>query len=1251
MHPRLCRTAAQFWSATLMLVALALPQMASGQTLVPRTFVRDDANYPTGNNRTHDDNELTNRFGFATGYSVVFVPARFIPDEPHGAYSVRIDMNNDGHWEYNDVRNVKIPLSVSFNYPVPAIGTTGSATIKVDIRSGINGSPVWTGYLPVTTLPNPQVTYRSPQGDALTGYLSADGILDRPLVIVEGVDNGNISWPARYFGQLHTEIQDYLRPAGFDVFVYNYADGGADIRQNAMGLLGALMELDETTTVPTRVLGISMGGVVSRYALAWAEQQGVRHACDMFVSADAPQQGAWLSVEFQNWLKSGAADGMFGDEISAQLSTPASLQLLRVNRFDTGNAIPTKDTEIDGSPVYEAFFNELNALNGNGYPHLTRNIAVSNGRGDIGAHSLASCHPETFIYQPFVEVFLEGALVHTQYLDEYDLLAGSWQPAFADIDVVEGSSYVMSFLHFITVFVDWKVDFGQYAPNFVWANSALDLWDVTWASGNNFGDIVNWGSTKFDEIYVNSTTNHFHDDFPDQLGAIVLGRILSPPPPLVVPSVAYPTIQSAVDASNVPYYNHEVHVLPGTYTETTRRNILGANVDAAVFMGNQTRLIADGAPGQVVIDPALAGAYGVVAANVSGFRIEGFTVRGAVEGIKVLFANPANPATTIADCDVSGCQTGVWVYDADVVVSGGTIEDNTVNGIFVQNSSDVSVLGTTCRDNAEAGIYLDYGAGGEVRDCVLEGNDIGVLQGSFGMELGIFDSEFRDNSGAAIDLSGEPSDVWDNRLFDNGIGVRVAGESSDVDGNVIVRGSIGIVTESQEPNDLDSNTIVGMSNTGIQLDNDEQNTLDHNIIVGCGVGVRDMNQLDSFVSCNDVFGNGTNYTGMTNPTGTNGNISVNPRFCDPASDDYHISTASACQPGNGSCGLIGALSGVCPPDAAHSTVEFFSATGALMVVPNPAAWDDGGPTGDLRFQVTVRDATDALLPNVRVTWVLAPQMAKCSGWVNSKITNATGTVTIDAKGGGYGTSEIQAQIGNGPEYVSLTGTATTRSPDYDRASGNGVVNLADFVVFSDEYLDVVPTLYHDYDNNGDVGLGDLVIFSKAFSTGNSCVLAGGSMPGGGGGSAGSLSTSTGLDMGSVDALLAHLDGLPVGEEDAAQLRDFADRVRAARSEFGAPAELAATSPVPVGVFASPNPSRAGVTIRYNLPGATTVEGRIFDLSGRLVREIATESGISAGLVAWDGRDGDGKRVVPGIYFVSFHAPSGSRYVEKIVLQP
>jgi hypothetical protein len=66
----------------------------------------------------------------------------------------------------------------------------------------------------------------------------------------------------------------------------------------------------------------------------------------------------------------------------------------------------------------------------------------------------------------------------------------------------------------------------------------------------------------------------------------------------------------------------------------------------------------------------------------------------------------------------------------------------------------------------------------------------------------------------------------------------------------------------------------------------------------------------------------------------------------------------------------------------------------------------------------------------------------------------------------------------------------------------------------------------------------------------------------------------------------------------------------------------------------PNPARDGATIGFALPVATAVRVGVYDVAGRLVREVG-EATFTAGAhrLAWDGRDAQGVGVASGVYFV------------------
>jgi len=69
--------------------------------------------------------------------------------------------------------------------------------------------------------------------------------------------------------------------------------------------------------------------------------------------------------------------------------------------------------------------------------------------------------------------------------------------------------------------------------------------------------------------------------------------------------------------------------------------------------------------------------------------------------------------------------------------------------------------------------------------------------------------------------------------------------------------------------------------------------------------------------------------------------------------------------------------------------------------------------------------------------------------------------------------------------------------------------------------------------------------------------------------------------------------------------------------------------------ASPNPFNPSTTIRFRLDAPATVTLSVYDLSGRLVRRLAGGGILAAGdhAVPWNGRDGSGRALASGTYFV------------------
>ncbi|MCK4445530.1 MAG: T9SS type A sorting domain-containing protein, partial [Candidatus Marinimicrobia bacterium] len=81
----------------------------------------------------------------------------------------------------------------------------------------------------------------------------------------------------------------------------------------------------------------------------------------------------------------------------------------------------------------------------------------------------------------------------------------------------------------------------------------------------------------------------------------------------------------------------------------------------------------------------------------------------------------------------------------------------------------------------------------------------------------------------------------------------------------------------------------------------------------------------------------------------------------------------------------------------------------------------------------------------------------------------------------------------------------------------------------------------------------------------------------------------------------------------------------------------------------PNPFNAHTVIKYQLPSTSNISLKVYDVFGQEVYRLA-EGLLPAGFktVVWDGRDGLGKTVGSGIYFVRLET-KGFMYTRKMIL--
>jgi hypothetical protein len=85
--------------------------------------------------------------------------------------------------------------------------------------------------------------------------------------------------------------------------------------------------------------------------------------------------------------------------------------------------------------------------------------------------------------------------------------------------------------------------------------------------------------------------------------------------------------------------------------------------------------------------------------------------------------------------------------------------------------------------------------------------------------------------------------------------------------------------------------------------------------------------------------------------------------------------------------------------------------------------------------------------------------------------------------------------------------------------------------------------------------------------------------------------------------------------------------------------------------AHPNPFAGSTVIRFDVPAASPVIVRIYDITGRLVREVAKgQFAIGTHTVAWDGRDAEGHAVPSGIYLTKMVSGKFTESKKVVVLR-
>jgi len=235
-----------------------------------------------------------------------------------------------------------------------------------------------------------------------------DGVFDKPIFLVDGFDPGDgrtipLTFNLLDFGTPTENLGELVRDLGYDLVVLNFPtytsssdgttviDGGADFIQRNAFILVELLNTINAMKVGTEenvVIGPSMGGLISRYALRHMEENSLDHETRLFLSFDSPHLGANVPIGLQyvlNYMVNGdpgitavapLVDGLLNSAAAKQMLIDHYLGHLESGSSflqDPGLVLPI------GAPGFrDDFQTEIDDM---GFPQNTRNISMVNGSG------------------------------------------------------------------------------------------------------------------------------------------------------------------------------------------------------------------------------------------------------------------------------------------------------------------------------------------------------------------------------------------------------------------------------------------------------------------------------------------------------------------------------------------------------------------------------------------------------------------------------------------------------------------------------------------------------------------------------------------------------------------------------------------------------------------------------------------------------------------------------------------------------
>jgi len=349
------------------------------------------------------------------------------------------------------------------------------------------------------------------------------------------------------------------------------------------------------------------------------------------------------------------------------------------------------------------------------------------------------------------------------------------------------------------------------------------------------------------------------------------------------------SIQTAINSASS---GDTIYVHAGTYNEN-------------LTIGKDLSLIGDGA-----FVTTIDGSGAVISVNGVVVNISGFTVRNGIYGI--------------------------YCYNnASGTITNNTITGNTLYGIVNVSSSNPTITNNTIT-GSQSGIY-NSSSSPTITNNTITGNQLNGIHNSSSSPT-ITNNTITGNQYGIYNSSSSPT-ITNNTITGNTqYGIYNSSSSPTITNNTITANRHGIANYSSSPT-ITNNTVTGNSGEGIDNRSSSNPTITNNIISSnSSNGIYDDGTGTHINTYNDVWGNGTDYSGVTPGIGS---ISKDPRFVGVG--NYHLSSSSPCIDAGTNAGVYTDMDGEKRPmgrgfdigaDEYYVSQAFANAVAAFIPVKN-----------------------------------------------------------------------------------------------------------------------------------------------------------------------------------------------------------------------------------------------------------------------------------------------------------------------------